>query len=732
MIEHGGSAADARLRYGRGIPAKSIAACTTAGRVTRAGLAVLLLGLALDAGAVAPVADTALGSDPTAALAGDNAVDTQTAGGPVAAQTPIAAATAHTASVQAPAVASPDRALPAAAAPEPGLQGPPRARLADEAATRADAAQQAVTVSPVDWSRILAARAARFGESRLAYHQGLAFLAQGSPDRGRAELERSAQLDPSYPAPHFALARLFVRQHSPLVLGKLFDGMSSAIRGFRNQSLLAANTLLSVDLTLLVLLVWTLGVLLLRYLPFLHHQLWARLERRGHRHSRGLVLWGAILAPLGFGLGLVPTLVVALLPVWLYAGWRPRVLLTLLVTWFALQGLWPAPFGAALVGLDPRSSSSLALRAAEEPPSLALHRDLDQAIAQQPGSADLLFARGLLEAREGRFATSTASLTAGLQLDPASAVATTNLANNHFFLGDADRAVAGYQRAAALDSTQALAYYNLSQAYIKKLFFKEAGAAMKAASAHGFSVAKLPEGMPRGAVLYVRPDDAELWRLAWADRGCVAPYDLLARRLRWLGVPPDHVGLWLLVGLAGSAMLSVLRRRERLVFECANCGSLACAACSGEHDGSVLCAGCDATARRAKSELVQGTLLRNRRREAESVFQRRVRRLNAWLLGAGGLYNGVSVRETAQGLALSVLTAGLIAGGPLVVDAWDALPVPALNWRRIVCAALLLLLALLARLDRPSWRSRQLHLHPSSLVRLVDLIEGRPVRKLKT
>lgn len=637
-------------------------------------------------------------------------------------------------------------AIPAADPPETILepQAAPTAAAAETTATlaavegtatataspRTDDA--ALNASPEQWSQILASQSDRFAQSRLRSRQAQALLAEDNPERAMRLLQEAIALDPLYPTPHFLMAKLLATRRNAGAALKFADGVSALASGYRNQSIAAANALAVVDMVLLVVLCWTLAVLLMRYLPFVHHQLSARLAPAVHVHSRAWLLWVVILAPFAFGWGLLPTLALALVLVWLYAGWRPRLTLGLLMLWFAAQGIHPAPFGVALNGIDPLSSSALVMRAAEEPPTVGLRRDLVEAVEREPQNADLLFALGLLDARAGRFAESSTSFQAGLALDPDDAVATTNLANNHFFLGDIERAVAGYQRAAALDSTQALAYYNLSQAYIKKLFFKEAGVAMRAASTHGYGVQQQPGTFPRGAVHYVQPSPRALWALAWQDRTRVAPPDLLGTLVPVLGVPPDHAGWWLAGSLLLCLVLSRALRREQLVFECANCASLACRRCSGHHEGSVLCAGCAATARRAKSELVLSTLLRNRRNEAQTVFQRRARRLNAWLLGAGGLYNSVSTRTISYSVWLAILVVGALLPGLPLSDPWEPGAPRTASWVRIGCAALLALMALLSRFGRPSWRNRQFHLHPASLVRLVDLIDGRPARKIKT
>ena len=58
---------------------------------------------------------------------------------------------------------------------------------------------------------------------------------------------------------------------------------------------------------------------------------------------------------------------------------------------------------------------------------------------------------------------------------PGFAPAFLNLGNVYFMQGDYDKALAGYQSAVELDSTSAVANYNIGQTYIKKMLFAQSG-----------------------------------------------------------------------------------------------------------------------------------------------------------------------------------------------------------------------------------------------------------------
>jgi hypothetical protein len=247
----------------------------------------------------------------------------------------------------------------------------------------------------------------------------------------------------------------------------------------------------------------------------------------------------------------------------------------------------------------------------------------------------------------------------------------------------------------------------------------------------GFALTEQVERLPRGAVYFARPRLADYWRLAWNDGADFGVLGLLGPHARWLGVPSAHVGSWLIAIAIACAALGLGTRRRNLVFECANCGTLACSGCQGEHEGTVLCVSCAGTARRAKSEVVLQTLLRNRRRDAESAYQRRIRLLDAWLLGAGQVVDGMRRRGVVTAFFLGAAMVGLALGGAPLRDTWDFESTPWLSVARIVSAITVLLLFFANGAWRTMARHRHLQPHPASEVSLVRLIEGRPAARAR-
>jgi hypothetical protein len=138
-----------------------------------------------------------------------------------------------------------------------------------------------------------------------------------------------------------------------------------------------------------------------------------------------------------------------------------------------------------------------------------------------------------------------------------------------------------------------------------------------------------------------------------------------------------------------------------------------------------LCTDCSSIARRAKSEVVLTTMLRNRRREADTRYQERLRNLDRWLPGAGRLIDGVQRRGLVSAIGVSVATVALVLGEAPLTDPWNPPGEELVTVARIVGAALLLLLAFMNNALRSPFRGRHLQTHPSSSVSFAGLIETR-------
>ena len=593
-------------------------------------------------------------------------------------------------------------------------------------ASAADA-EDTATIGTEEWRALLLEHTDDFASARLDYRKAGRALSSGDPVRARQLLKQASEGDPRFYQPHSKLAWLDARAGRSTVVGELLEATNDRWSGYRNQALATANALIGLNLVVGVFLVWVTAMFLVRYLPYLHHRTSQSVLVENHRARFARWLWPAVLAPFAIALswGLLPWLALSIIVIWVHANRRPRTILATALLILIVQGAWPRPVATVLAGTDMSSRAALVERAAYEPPSTALLSEIDFALTRFEDDPDLLSARGLLLARRGAFEPSATTFRRALELRPNDAIATGNLAAVHFFRGDVDRAVAGFQRAVSLDSTRAVSFYNLSQAYLQKLYLKEGGQALQSALSRDFSLASQVERLPRGAVYFLRPDLLDSWRIAWNSDSTVTPFDLLAPWHRWVGAPAAHVTGWLAGTLVLAIVLGVVFPRRKLVFECANCGSLTCRHCRGEHEGAVLCTDCHAIARRAKSEVVLTTMLRNRRRESDTRYQDRLRGFDRTFPGAGRLIDGAQRKGVVTAILVSLATVWIALGQAPLHDAWDNGADGFFTGARIAGFVLLALLYFAFNAVRIPSRNRHLQPHPSSSVSFAGLIETR-------
>ena len=155
----------------------------------------------------------------------------------------------------------------------------------------------AARLTPEEWSQRLRRHTDDFATARLLHHEALVAIDRDDPERARGLLDEASTLDPRFDLAHRTRALLDLRALDPGAAGEVYEAAHDRFSGYRNQALALANLLLTLDTVLLVLLVWSAGVLLIRYLPFVHHRLSQWVLDSDHRKGRARLLWPAILAP---------------------------------------------------------------------------------------------------------------------------------------------------------------------------------------------------------------------------------------------------------------------------------------------------------------------------------------------------------------------------------------------------------------------------------------------------
>lgn len=402
----------------------------------------------------------------------------------------------------------------------------------------------------------------------------------------------------------------------------------------------------------------------------LAHDLSALVLKDRHHRPRLLL---PILLLLGFLLlrpGWLGLLALASVPVLALTRGRRHNLL--LATWLLMAVLtfpgWPL-LKSAVPTVDPASEVVLLEQGCTMPPSASLIESLSGRLAQAEDparQARLLVALGIQESRRGSFGVGDENFRRALALEPGAFAATVGLANNLYYRGQLDEAMVAYRQAAAAFPVRGEIPYNLAQVQFKKLFVPEATTSLDQARLLGFDPPRANhEPNPRGgysAVVYPGLTGPQLEAACRWEGNAYPPLVTLSAWRLLLGSPP--LPLYLLVGgplLLGLALVAWRSRRQD-PHDCDNCGSPLCRTCCGLHDGTWLCAGCHETAVRSKSELVLGTLLKNRGRAEALSHAARLVRMNRLVPGSGHLATG---RFWAGWLRLSLVAGGLfmVTGG---------------------------------------------------------------------
>ena len=165
-----------------------------------------------------------------------------------------------------------------------------------------------------------------------------------------------------------------------------------------------------------------------------------------------------------------------------------------------------------------------------------------------------------------------------------------DIGNIYFVLGNDELAIHHYTLATEVDSSYALAYYNISLAYNKQLRLRDADSVKR--KAETLDPELLARTTARGGVVVQddRPTFAEL--LAFARRRIPPETYASLRAKRASGAilfDPFGIGGLLAVVLAVVAMIV---RRDRVARPCSNCGQAYCDLCKSEKEAPSYCAAC--------------------------------------------------------------------------------------------------------------------------------------------
>ncbi len=410
---------------------------------------------------------------------------------------------------------------------------------------------------------------------------------------------------------------------------------------------------------------WTflVGAIYLGWWQKIAHDLGAMIFRdRSHR----LQLWLPLLVPAAF-IALHPGWLgfLALMSVPLLIQTRGKLRGLLATTWIMATVLafpaWPI-LHLAPPTIDPDSEVTLLTDACLQEPSGIisdrLRAKLDTAV-DTDRKARLQVALAIQETRRGRFQTSDKLFKMVLKHDPDSFAALMGLANNTYYKGHLDRALARYQQVRTVHPRQGEVGYNMAQVYFKKLFIPEATAALENSRELGFHAPTHMDQHTRNQgyspVVYPGLSKDDLLKACAFEAQNYPPLVTISSWHNYLGSPPLPLFLVLLVPLLLAGVLIMWWSRQQDPRECVNCGVALCRDCCRVRDTAWLCPACGETAARSRSDVVLATLLKNRSRDEGIKNTHRITNLGRLLPGTGHLACG---QFAAGWLRISLVTWG--------------------------------------------------------------------------
>ena len=502
--------------------------------------------------------------------------------------------------------------------------------------------------------------------ARALYRDALERLAAGDREGARRELLMSADLSGDLPDPMFTLARIELASGDIEGLFHLAEGCRRLVRGFYGQALIAANAVILAVSASAAALIPLLVMLLIRHWPRYDHLIRERWSKRfafpPARLIGPLVILGLLVARLGTAL--YAALLLAVL--WPMIGRREKAAVIPLVVFLGLCSALAPRIEAYLPAVDEGSVTRLIASLEDRGADPQLVGSIER-ISDERFVPEREYALGTLLYRLGYYDEAREHLLECVSLRGDFAPAYLNLGNVYFRQGDFSRALAGYQNVMAIDSTNAVASYNIGQAYINKMLFAESSEALRRARELGIEEYRRANPASRLLELDIYDNGlppSQLWSVAGREglgHGSAVLDDIFRP---WLLVPLSRLWIALAAGLAAGIVLSLAAGARMQVDDCYNCGRPVCASCGTAEEGIELCHECATVISGLSSVKVMEALLRHRRQKT------RARR------GRGDWWKTRIVPGSAQvyyGKPIAGVIAMIIAAAALLILLWGGL-----------------------------------------------------------
>jgi len=452
--------------------------------------------------------------------------------------------------------------------------------------------------------------------SMAVYRIALELEKKGEIEKAKDAFLLSASLDSSNPLPLLSLAAVEIKRGDSEFLPHFFSAIYRMFTSFNNEARLIANTYIYLVIFLLGTLTAMLVALMFKYHSFITHRLRENYRSKYSFPSEKYFVLILLVALLVMRLGLALYIALFVVLTLQFARKSEKALLLVLILLVGIMSAISPLTRIPIIAMDPTSSSYKFW-------NLNRSTNSDKMIEQLNSINDLFvaereFAHGTLLTRKREYEEATKHLLKAISLKRNFSQAYINLGNIYYMNGNYDRAMVGYMNAIEADSTNAIAYYNLGQTYIKKLLFAQASSTLKKANELGIEELK----SRYHSIMGKDPDifeagfgEQELWRMAkleasgkettWADE-LFMPVLLIPLRYLWL----------ILVASIIIALFVERSMKEKSnITECDNCDKDTCRSCSNNKLDITLCSDCSKLIEGLSSVKVMEALLRHRRQK---------------------------------------------------------------------------------------------------------------------
>jgi tetratricopeptide (TPR) repeat protein len=530
--------------------------------------------------------------------------------------------------------------------------------------------------------------------SRVIYKEALEILESGDREAAIGKLHLASSLSGDYAPPLFTLARIEMLRGNPEFVLHLWEGIRRLAVGFDSQAIIGANLIVFLFSLVSALLIAILFMILVRNWPMYDHKVREIYSKRfafpPPQFIAPLMILGLLIARAGFALYSTILLLLA----WPSSSRREKAVIVTIVIFICAGSLLTPLLETYVPAIEEGSVTKKFSRMNNSGGDENIIASLES-MEDGEFAAERAFALGTMMYRLGMYDEARSHLLECASIRTDFGPAFLNLGNVYFRQEDYNRALAGYQNMLAVDSTDAVAHYNIGQTYIKKMLFAESSSALGKAREMGiedfrsnYPGIRLADtdiydyGFPAG----------ELWSIA-AREGRARKSRLLDDIFRpWLLFPFRWFGLLLVVALIISIIVCRMSPDGWRVFHCDNCGRPTCPECSDSETGLRFCRDCSDVISGLSSVKVMEALLRHKR---QAVRAKR-NRIGWWkvriLPGSAHIFFGKTIGGTflmALSLASLILLAwrGLYlkdAGGgviiPPVIVAGVSLTVLVMSW----------------------------------------------------